>query len=64
LLSFGSYDDPSGTDLSDIEAAKAYAHRLIEELKEGGHPANYATLDVQDETRRTVLSVPFWKERS
>jgi hypothetical protein len=57
----GSYDDPSGTDVSDLEAAKAYAHRIIEELKEGGHP-DYATLDVQDETRQTILSIPFRKE--
>ena len=32
----GQYDDPSGSDLPNIEAAKAYAHRIIEELKEGG----------------------------
>jgi hypothetical protein len=35
----GRYDDPSGSDIPDIEAASAYAHRIIEELKEGGHPA-------------------------
>ena len=60
----GRYDDPSGSDLPNIEAATAYAHRIIEELKEGGHPRDYVTLDVQDETRRTILSIPFGEELS
>jgi uncharacterized protein DUF6894 len=60
----GRYDDPSGSDLPDIEAATAYAHQIIEELKEGGHPRDYVTLDVQDETRRTILSIPFAAELS
>jgi len=48
----------------DIEAATAYAYRIIEELKEGGHPRDYVTLDAQDETRRTILSIPFAAELS
>lgn len=55
----GSYDDPSGTNLPDVEAATAYANRIIEELKEGGHDPQYLTLDVKDEGRKTVLSIPF-----
>jgi len=30
-------------------------------LKEGGHPRDYVALDMQDETRRTVLSIFFAK---
>jgi hypothetical protein len=84
----GSYDDPSGTNLPDVEAATAYANRIIDELvrypflisssislrgrrpladgrsppvelKEGGHDPQYLTLDVKDEGRKTILSVPF-----
>ena len=55
----GSYDDPSGTNLPDFEAATAYANRIIEELKEGGHDPQYLTLDVKDEERKTILSMLF-----
>jgi Domain of unknown function (DUF6894) len=61
----GRYNDPSGSEHADIESATAYAHRIIEELTEGGHPPrDYVALDVQDETRRTVLSISFGKEPS
>jgi hypothetical protein len=55
----GSYDDPVGTDLPDVAAAKAYARRIIQELKEGAHPTEDAMLDVQDEARNTILTMPF-----
>jgi hypothetical protein len=55
----GAYDDPSGTNLPDVEAARAYANRVIEELKEGGHDPQYLTLDVKDEARKTILSISF-----
>ena len=36
---------------------------MIEELKEGGHP-DYATLDVQDETRQTIFPFLFGRNDS
>ncbi len=57
----GGYDDPSGTNLPDVEAARAYANQIIEELKESGHDPQYLTLDVKDEARKTILSISFRK---
>ena len=55
----GSYEDPSGTDLPGVQAAKTYAERIVQELREEGSRAAYTALDVQDEAHITIFSVPF-----
>ena len=43
-----SHDDPHGTDLADHHAARAYAYRIVQELREGGYHPPGATMAVRD----------------
>ena len=54
-----SHDDPRGTDLADHHAARAYAHRIVQELREGGYHPSGATMTVRDEAGNTVHSITF-----
>jgi len=52
-----SHDDPHG--VADHHAARAYAHRIVQELKEGGyHPSGPTTLS-EIEAGNTLHSIPF-----
>ena len=44
-------DDPHGTDLPDVPAARPHAERKIRELRK--------VMIVKDEARKMVLSLPF-----
>ena len=53
------YNDPNGTHLLDHGAARAYARRIIQELKDGGYSSSGTTMVVQDEAGNTVHSIDF-----
>ena len=54
-------DDPDGTYLPDVAAALSYAEHTICELrKKGGYNDLALMMFVTDQSRRTVLSLPFW----
>ena len=57
LLRDHSHDDPHGTDLADHHAARAYALRIIQELREGGYRPSEATMTVRDELGNTLHSI-------
>jgi hypothetical protein len=53
--------DTQGTDLPDVAAALSYAERKIVELrKESPYNDPALVMTVKDETRKTVLSLPFF----
>jgi hypothetical protein len=53
-------DDPHGTNLPNIAAALSYAERAIKERRpESGFDDPGLTMIVEDDARRTVLSLPF-----
>jgi hypothetical protein len=54
-----SHDDPQGTELADHHAARAYASRIVRELKEGGYHPSGATMAVRDEAGNTLHSITF-----
>ncbi len=54
------HDDRYGTVLANDEAARAYAERIIRELKEaGGYDDDGLTMIVKGAGRRRVFSIPF-----
>ena len=54
-------DDLDGTYLPDAAAALSYAEHTICELrKKGGYNDLALMMFVTDQSRRTVLSLPFW----
>ena len=54
------YRDPDGITLADDEAAISYAERTISELKaEEGYEAPDLKMLVKDESRRTMVTIPF-----
>lgn len=59
----GIDDDAEGTLLSGKEAAHAYAHRIIRELKEaGGYDDPAPVMIVRDTDGTTVYSIPFYSD--
>lgn len=54
-----AHDDPEGVMLPGTIAARAYGHRIVRELKEGGYDPPGAVLHVQDETGQTIHCVAF-----
>jgi hypothetical protein len=53
-------DDPHGTNLPNIAAALSHAERAIKELRsERGFDDPGLMMIVEDDARRTVLSLPF-----
>jgi Domain of unknown function (DUF6894) len=52
-----SHNDPHKTDLADRHAARAYAQRIIQELKEGGYHPSEATMTVRNEVGNTLYSI-------
>jgi hypothetical protein len=53
-------DDPHGTNLPNVAAALFYAERTIKELQsESEFDDPGMMMIVEDESRRTVLSLPF-----
>jgi hypothetical protein len=53
-------DDPQGTNLPNTAAALSYAERAINELRsENGFNDPGLMVIVEDDARRTVLSLPF-----
>ena len=54
-------DDPAGTDLPDAAAALSYADHTIRELRKRSDYNDLALMMmIKDETRQTVLSLPFF----
>ena len=54
-------DDPAGTYLPDTAAAFSYAEHTIRQLREkSGYNDLALMMMVEDEDRRTVLSLPFF----
>ena len=54
-------DDADGTYLPDVAAALSYAEHTIQELrKKSGYDDLALMMFVTDQSRRTVLSLPFW----
>ena len=55
-------DDPEGTHLPDVAAARSYAEYTIQELrKKIGYKDDLSLMMiVKDQTRQTVLSFPFF----
>jgi hypothetical protein len=54
------HPDPSGTLLPNLESVRAYAHRIIGELKAaGGYDAPGLAMVVQDASRKALFSIPF-----
>jgi len=54
------HDDGIGTPLPNDAAARAYAERIIKELKEaGGYDDPYLTMIVKNERRQTVFTILF-----
>jgi hypothetical protein len=53
------HDDPQGTELADHNAARAYAQRIVRELREGGYHPSSATMTVRDEAGNTLHSINF-----
>ena len=54
-------DDPDGTYLPDVAAALSYAEHTIRELrKKGGYNDLALMMIVADQSRQTVLSLPFF----
>jgi hypothetical protein len=54
-------DDPVGKYLPDVAAALSYAERTIQELrKKSGYNDPALMMIVEDQTRQTVLSLPFF----
>jgi hypothetical protein len=57
------HDDPDGSDLPDLRAARSLAERSIRELKadaeRSGHDYSRYRFIIEDEARRPVLIVPF-----
>jgi hypothetical protein len=58
------HDDHSGTLLSNDDAARSHALRIIRELKAGGgYDEDGLSMIVKDAARKTVLTVPFAEPR-
>ena len=54
-------DDPAGTCLPNVEAALSYAEHTIRELrKKSGYNDLALMMIVADQSRQTVLSLPFF----
>ena len=54
-------DDPDGTYLPDVAAALSYAEHTIQELrKKSGYNDLALMMVVTDQSRQTVLSLPFF----
>ena len=54
-------DDPDSAYLPDVAAALSYAEHRIQELrKKSGYNDLALMMIVTDQSRRTVLSLPFW----
>ena len=54
-------DDPDGTYLPDAEAALSYAEYTIRELRrKSGYNDLALMMIVKDQSRQTVLSLPFF----
>lgn len=53
------HDDPSGLILWSDEAARAYAYRIVRELRDGGYDPPGAVLQVRNHAGVTILSIPF-----
>ncbi len=54
------HKDPEGTDLPGPEAARAYARRIVRELKEGGgYDDPRLTVVVRDSNGKTICAEPF-----
>jgi hypothetical protein len=52
--------DPQGTELPDDDAALRYAHRMTQRLQaSGGYDDPGLTVEVRNEKRQRVLSIPF-----
>ena len=51
-------DDPDGTDLPNHQAAHAYAHRIIRELKEADYRPLGAMMIVLDQAGNTIHPIP------
>jgi hypothetical protein len=55
-----THDDNAGTLLADNNAAIAYAHRIIRELKEaGGYDDSGRSVIVQNHNREVIRVIPF-----
>jgi hypothetical protein len=52
-------DDPHGSILPDTAAALSYAERTIRELRGEGGYNELRIMIVKDESKQTVLSLPF-----
>ena len=54
-------DDPDSAYLPDVAAALSYAEHTIQELrKKSGYNDLALMMIVTDQSRQTVLSLPFW----
>jgi hypothetical protein len=54
-------DDPLGTHLPDVAAALSYAEYTIQQLrKKNSYDDPTLMMIVEDQTRETVLSLPFF----
>jgi hypothetical protein len=51
--------DPDGMVLAGPHTANEHGQRIVSELKAAGYDPPRATLDVLDETGKTIRSIPF-----
>lgn len=54
-------EDEEGIELPDIEAARAEAQAVVEELRDELLDADNIELEITDDTGRRLLTVPFFR---